>query len=98
MRKIILSLFVFVSLVAQAQDYHFSQFYSTPIMLNPASAGFFRGDYRLITNYRRQWGGVTNPYKTMAVSYDMGVWRDKENTKFLAAGINFYSDKAGDGN
>lgn len=77
-----------------AQDVHFSQFYSSPLYLNPAMTGVFEGDYRVTSDYRGQWASITDPYKTFSVSFDMAVLRkDKENG--LGAGIYFYNDKAG---
>jgi type IX secretion system PorP/SprF family membrane protein len=80
----------------QAQDTHFSQFYFSPLTMNPALAGAFNGNVRLITNYRDQWQSVTTPYKTFAFSCDMGMFKKKVSSGFLGAGISFLSDKAGD--
>ena len=38
-----------------AQDVHFTQHFSSPLILNPASTGFFRGDYRVGANHKEQW-------------------------------------------
>ena len=39
---------------ASAQDPHFSQFFSSPLTLNPAFTGKFFGTYRVAGNYRNQ--------------------------------------------
>lgn len=46
---------------AQAQSYHFSQFFSTPLLTNPANTGLTDGPYRVATNMRSQGmpGGST---------------------------------------
>jgi len=47
-----------------AQDIHFSQFFETPLLRNPALAGLFFGDMRMQLVYRNQWQSVTTPYQT----------------------------------
>jgi len=46
---------------AGAQDIHFSQFFETPLLRNPALAGIFTGDVRIQAVYRTQWASVTVP-------------------------------------
>lgn len=78
-----------------AQDLHFSQFYMSPLALNPAMPGA-QHDLQTAFNYKNQWQSIGNPYKTMAFSFDMRVNKNKVSRGFLAAGVNFFSDKAGD--
>src|SRR3546814_18997064 len=47
---------------AFAQDPHLSQYYSSPLFLNPALTGMFNGEFRLSGNQKTQWGRITNPY------------------------------------
>ena len=54
------NLFAFVLLTVlcnglYAQDPHFSQFFSSPLTLNPAFTGKFDGAVRFIGDYRNQW-------------------------------------------
>jgi type IX secretion system PorP/SprF family membrane protein len=81
--------------LSKAQDTHFSQFYASPMTLNPAATGVFSGDYRFSTNYKNQWGSISNAYKTTFASFDMPVWKNTLRTGSLGAGLSFYSDKAG---
>jgi hypothetical protein len=53
-----------LQVVVHAQDIHFSQFFETPLLRNPALAGIFTGDYRVQMVYRDQWGSVTDGYRT----------------------------------
>lgn len=80
----------------KGQDIHFSQFYMAPLAQNPALAGY-NHDYQAILNYKTQWQSVPSPYKTMAANFDMRLGKKKPNKSFWAAGVNVYSDKAGDG-
>jgi type IX secretion system PorP/SprF family membrane protein len=95
-------IFTFFSLISVysvfAQDIHFSQFNLTPLVVNPAQAGAYKAQQAII-NYKSQWTSITpNAYKTMMISLD-GRFKQKQwKTKWLAAGLNIFNDKAGDGN
>ena len=93
-----------------SQDLHFSQFNETPSLVNPALTG---SAYvlRAAIIYKDQWNSVTVPYRTFGASVDMKLkasswdkvdpYRSKSFKKSfsrLAAGLSFFSDKAGDGN
>jgi type IX secretion system PorP/SprF family membrane protein len=82
---------------AFAQDIHFSQFYMSPFTQNPAFTGAVYGMSAQV-NYKEQWKSVGTPYKTIAAAYDVSFQRKKKAKAFYAAGINFFSDKAGDSN
>ena len=89
-----------------AQDIHFSQFFQSPLLLNPALCGQFEGSYRVGINQRTQWRSVTTPYSTFAAGADAnnitrpdGIFNSEDgNFKELPfhGGISVYSDKAGD--
>ncbi len=80
----------------EAQDKHFTQFYASPLTLNPALTGSSAGKYRAGIIYRSQWKGVLdNPFKTYAGSIDLKfrVFPNNPNKDYVGAGILFYSDK-----
>jgi type IX secretion system PorP/SprF family membrane protein len=78
MRKILLSLVVVVfGLTAHAQDPHFSQFFASPLTLNPAFTGKFDGEWRLAVNHRDQWPSIPKAYVTSSASFDKGIMRNK---------------------
>ena len=79
-----------------AQDAHFSQFAQTPLLVNPALTGFFKGDNRAQLNYRNQWKSVGVPFTTYALSYDMVVLKKKWDASYLGVGFFAFNDKAGD--
>jgi len=82
---------------ANTQDIHFSQFWMTPLLQNPALAGA-NHDLKAVINYKNQWSSVASAYKTFNVSYDMKLNTKKTTSGFWAGGINVFSDKAGDAN
>jgi len=79
------------------QDIHFSQFNMQPLVVNPAFTGMFDGQARVGAIYRNQWGSVTVPYVTMGAYGDMPLYVDQSGG-YLAAGLQVFNDKAGDGN
>ena len=70
--------------IVLAQDPHFSQYFSSPLTLNPANTGNFNGPYRVASNFRNQWQGVGYPYLTGTISFDAAVAKDR-----FSAGDNF---------
>lgn len=76
---------------SMAQDATFSQFYSSPVYLNPAMAGSAGGG-RLVANCRNQWPQLNKGYKTYAVSYDQQI-----NLISGGLGVTVMSDNAGGG-
>jgi len=59
------------------QDPSFSQFFSSPLNVNPALTANINADWRLISNFRDQWLGPASPYMTGTISYDAKIFQDK---------------------
>jgi type IX secretion system PorP/SprF family membrane protein len=83
---------------ALAQDVHFTQFNAAPLTINPAFTGAFDGTLRVAGVYRDQWRSVTAPFVTYSASIDAPIRVGLTTDDFLAVGLQFYNDKAGDGN
>jgi type IX secretion system PorP/SprF family membrane protein len=60
----------------EAQSYHFSQFFSTPLLTNPAHTGFIEGPYRVASNLRSQGSLKDGTYFTGYLSGDFGLFRN----------------------
>jgi type IX secretion system PorP/SprF family membrane protein len=58
---------------AFSQDPHFSQYFSSPLTLNPAYTGKFNGAFRLTANHKNQWPTINNAFTTSTVSYDFSI-------------------------
>ena len=84
--------------LSHAQDIHFSQFYASPLTLNPAMTGNIAGGYRAAVNYRNQWSSIPAPYSTIAGSFDISVLQCQLGIDHVGLGLAFYNDRAGDGN
>lgn len=95
MKALLLGAAIAVSGGAVAQDIHFSQFYNSPLNLNPGLCGAL-SDIQGVLNYKDQWKTVASPYKTYAASFDMRLMKGKWKNGFLGAGLSFFGDKAGD--
>ena len=79
---------------AQA-DIHFSQFYETSILRNPALTGVFADDYKFGAYIRNQWSSISNPYKTELISAETHIPVSSRRNDFFSIGILGYSDIAG---
>ena len=80
MRKLILiaTLVMGISLTnANAQDPAFSQFFSSPLNINPALTANINADWRIVSNLRDQWIGPASPYTTGTISYDRKIFQRK---------------------
>ena len=72
------SLFFISQIVAQ--DRQFTQFYASPLLLNPALTGNFDGKYRVGAVYRDQWRGILEqPYQSFAFGGDLRIEPFKTN-------------------
>jgi type IX secretion system PorP/SprF family membrane protein len=83
---------------ANAQDPHFSQFFSSPLTLNPAFTGKFYGTYRVAGNYRNQWPSINNAFTTSTVSADFHILQDKiASNDTWGLGVVGYNDNSANG-
>lgn len=98
-RIFILLSFAFIGLSLTAQDVHFSQFYASPLTLNPALTGKFDGMYRVSAIYRDQWRNIqeqkSNTFMTPSVSVDFSLLKDKLKNSALGVGAVVTYDKVG---
>jgi type IX secretion system PorP/SprF family membrane protein len=82
------------------QDPNFSQFFSSPLNINPALTGHINNDWRVIANFRDQWIGPGNPYVTGTISYDRkfyngrSVFEDENEGHYAAIGGMLMYDQA----
>lgn len=99
MRKLVLILMCVMMLKRSfAQDPHFSQFYSSPLTLNPAFTGKFDGDLRIAGNYRNQWPTINRAYQTATVSADFHILQNALDFRDTwGVGLMAYTDKSAAG-
>lgn len=84
------------TVAVNAQDIHFSQFYLSPLNLNPAMTGVMNCNIRLVANYRNQWASVLKSYayNTYSVSYDQRFAVGRYD--YFGIGATFWGDRAGE--
>jgi type IX secretion system PorP/SprF family membrane protein len=99
MRKFLMAIYILVAAnTAYAQDPHFSQFFSSPLTLNPAFTGKFDGQFRFAANYRSQWQSIPNAYSTASGSVDFGILKNSIGKgDIFGLGISGVTDQSGDG-
>jgi len=96
--KIFLYVFVLIAIQSKAQDPSFSQFFSSPLNINPSLTANINADWRAIANFRDQWISPASPYATGTISYDAKMFQKKfpgmeEGNIFGLGGMLMY-DKA----
>src|ERR1041384_4124415 len=101
-RKTLLICLVIVGISVHAQDPSFSQFFSSPLNVNPALTAKINSDWRAISNFRDQWIGPASPYATGTVSFDRKILQNKipnvhEEKNTLGIGGMLMYDYAMDG-
>jgi type IX secretion system PorP/SprF family membrane protein len=101
MKKLLLGLSaaVLFSGSLMAQDVHFTQYFTSPLTLNPAMTGLVADDLRFSGNYRQQWASVSpNPYITGSMSFDIATLKGKlPEGDALGLGFLGLYDKSGSG-
>lgn len=99
--KILLSaMFSWFVFLGYAQDLHFSQFYNSPLTINPALTGKADAQWRANVNYRSQWFSVPDSrgISTFAASVDARILEDVvPKYDKLGIGLQLYHDSAGPG-
>jgi len=102
MRKIFQLIgFVLFGLNVQAQDPHFSQFFASPLTLNPAFTGKFDGLWRIAANNKNQWlipnkFGADYAFQTTSFSVDFPIMKNKiPEGDVFGIGISGLTDASG---
>ena len=101
-RKTLLICLLIVGISVHAQDPSFSQFFSSPLNVNPALTAKINSDWRAISNFRDQWIGPASPYATGTISFDRKILQNKipnvhEEKNTLGVGGMLMYDYAMDG-
>jgi len=81
---------------AGAQAVLFSQYYASPLTLNPALTGKFDGFARVDGIYRGQYYGLSQSssiFRTPAISADFSLLKDKMNGNALGIGLSVVNDQ-----
>lgn len=91
-KNIVLILGLFFGYI-QAQDYNFSQFYNTPIVVNPAQTGKFEKDFRIGLIHRSAYSTYTNSALMADVNFQKSILK----SDMFGLGLVVYNDQQGNG-
>jgi type IX secretion system PorP/SprF family membrane protein len=84
--------------ILHAQALSYSQYFNSPLLINPANTGFNPDyDYRAGLNYRTQWASVGTPFKTMGVWADAKLFANRFENGWMGIGGTIIKDVAGSG-
>jgi type IX secretion system PorP/SprF family membrane protein len=93
--QLLVVLFIMMSQQVFAQDMQFSQFYASPMNLNPAMTGVFEGDFRAVVNYREQYNSILDihPFRTISAGFEKRF--RIVNSDYLSVGVTAMQDQSG---
>lgn len=77
--------------LVRAQDVQYSQFYASPLYLNPAMAGT-ADQHRIVGNFRDQWPSIPGAFVSYSLAYDVNLAEANSGL-----GITIQRDQAGSG-
>jgi len=80
------------------QDIHYTQFYHSPLTLNPAMNGHIEGKYRFNAVYRTQWTNISSKgriYQTPSASFDINLGRTTSRHSWGVGAMVFNDQTAG---
>lgn len=93
-----LILLLLVSTLSRAQDPHFTQYFATPQLLNPANIGFVPGKYRASLIHRDQWRGILDrSYTSSSANFDIELTSPfgVATKDRIGIGLSFLNDHVG---
>src|SRR5687767_5842240 len=76
-----------LNMSSYGQDPNFSQFFSSPLNVNPALTANINADWRVISNIRNQWVGLASPYATGTISYDTKIMQNEDVSESNFVGL-----------
>lgn len=89
----------FLSLIcsvgAFAQDFHYTQYFHSPLGVNPALAGSFNGSYRINGVYRSQYFGIAKDFAGYSLNVDAPIVRGIRKQDWIGIGLRLESNEAG---
>lgn len=91
-------IFLLLTCTLFGQDYHYSQQYAVPMLLNPALTGYTTCEGRIAAQYRNQWASVSDAFQTTSATYEHKTLDDNPNINgFAGVGLSLFNDQSGGG-
>lgn len=78
------------------QDFHYTQYFMSPLGVNPALAGAYHGSYRINGIYRDQYRGASGEaFSGFSLNVDAPIIRGLRKQDWLGVGFRMEQNKAG---
>lgn len=85
------------SIASFAQDFHYTQYFHSPLGVNPALAGAFNGSYRINGVYRSQyWSTADRAFNGFSLNVDAPIIRGIRKQDWVGVGLRIESATAGE--
>lgn len=85
-----------ISMTIDAQDFHYTQYFFSPLGVNPALAGGYNGSYRINGIYRDQYRGAANkPFTGFSLNVDAPIIRGIRKQDWVGIGLRMEQATAG---
>ena len=96
MRRL-LFLFLTLSFLGQAQDFHYSQLDQSLTLINPATTSTFSGFERITLQHRNQWLGAGTQFMTSMGMAEFSIGKiARQKSAYAGIGVYFVNDVGGD--
>jgi len=88
---------VFLGLIGFGQDFHFTQYDRSMLLLNPSAAGNFDGFERFSAQNRNQWVGAGTQFMTSYAAAEFTLGKNNfDNRSYTGIAVHFNRDVGGD--
>ncbi len=88
--------FVWLATMVYGQDFHYTQYFHSPLGVNPALTGAFYGSYRINGIYRDQYrGSAYKPFSGFSINVDAPIIRGLRKQDWVGVGLRMEQNKAG---
>ncbi|MDC1244224.1 PorP/SprF family type IX secretion system membrane protein [Crocinitomicaceae bacterium] len=95
--KRLLFLFLTLSFLGQAQDFHYSQLDQSLTLINPATTSTFSGFERITLQHRNQWLGAGTQFMTSMGMAEFSIGKiARQKSAYAGIGVYFVNDVGGD--
>ena len=95
--KRLLFLFLTLSFLGQAQDFHYSQLDQSLTLINPATTSTFSGFERITLQHRNQWLGAGTQFMTSMGMAEFSIGKiARQKSAYSGIGVYFVNDVGGD--
>lgn len=93
---LLIMIFCLVMGCAHSQSVHFTQYWTSPVYMNPANSGMINGKFRLSAIEKTQWIAIGKPYVSFLGGIDFPVYKSSRRKYIIGMSATLLTDLAGD--